>query len=146
MDKKRITAAVLIAPFASLAVVLGMAAESLLYDSRMLSFDGLMVFGLMALGFVSTSFVFVLLVGVPIHWLLTKIKINSVLWYIAMGVSFALAYVHLKSPEDIPQSHLQTSLLSYGVTAVFVSWCFWYVAVKTHNKALKSGTPQNGAP
>ena len=134
MDRKRVITAVLISPFASLVVVLMLAAESLLHDFRIVSVDGLVVTGLMALVFVSTSFVLVLVLGVPVHWALSKMKINGGIWYVVAGVSIAVAYQYLVSPEDAPPSHLQIGLWTHGVTAVFVSWCFWYLAARSPRK------------
>ncbi|OHU87018.1 MULTISPECIES: hypothetical protein [Pseudoalteromonas] len=139
MDLKSTTKAALIAPFSSLLVVIGLFAENILTGGNLASVDGLFVIIMFSLGFVATSYVFVICCGVPLHFVLCKLKLNYHWLYVFIGVCVAMAYIYFTQPSEMPAQLALSGIWVYGVTAAVVSFVFWLLAVKPHNKALKQG-------
>jgi hypothetical protein len=136
MDIKRTFIAVLLSPFASLAMVAIMAIESLFsQDYRIFTVDGLIVMTIMSLGLVIISFAFVLLFGVPAHYLLSKLKVTHLVLYVIVGASIALIFEYSIQPESMPYHLKKSGYWFCGGTAIFVSAFFWYLAVKPHHQS-----------
>jgi len=87
-------------------------------------------------GFVLISYVLVLLVGLPIHWILSKFKAQHWSLYLAAGVAIALVYEYVSNYKLSPP-YQETGYMVSSACALVVSYSFWYLAVKSHNKGLK---------
>ena len=131
------TKAVLIAPWASLIVVIYALGQELLtlnngstvnLGAQILS--AFLLFLLFIFGFVSISYLVVAFIGVPAHWLFLKLKIKHWGFYIVTGVAISLVIQFLLYiNSDVPAQLRAVGYMSYGISAVFVSGVFWYIAV-----------------
>jgi len=137
MKINQTTKAALVAPWASLIIViyaLGQELLSLNIESLVVSgsqiLSTFLIFLIFVLGFVSISYLIVAFIGVPTHLLLLKLNIKHWSFYIAAGVAIALAsqfLIYMNS--DVPTQLRTIGYMSYAITAFFVSFVFWYIAV-----------------
>lgn len=137
--------ATLISPWASVFVVVYALAQELLalnfnsmteLGSNLLS--TVLLFFLFILGFVGISYLIVAFVGLPAHWLLSKLELKHWSFYIVCGVSIALASQFLLFlGNDVPSQIQMFGYISYGFSALFVSFVFWYIAVSPQNKIIQ---------
>lgn len=139
--------AILISPWASLLVVIYAFGEYLFemepdHFQQMLSqIPGLLfVLALFIFGFVGTSYLLVLVCGVPIHLLLCKLNITHWAIYIACGLSIGLLYQYIQLiGSSMPAQLQETGYITYTVSSLLVATVFWYIAVKSHNKLNQQG-------
>jgi hypothetical protein len=138
MDTKRTFIAVLLSPFASIIVLVAAFLESISRGESIEFLDGFIVITLFILGFVSVSFVFVIIVGLPIHLGLSKLRIINWFSYCFLGVLIPLLYKYIELIDsEIPNELRSADYMAYGFSGLFVSLAFWFIAVKPHNKSLK---------
>ncbi|MBO2650066.1 hypothetical protein [Shewanella algae] len=146
MNIKSTVKATLIAPWASLLVVvfafgcclLGMEPD---HFQQMVSQIPrlLFVLAMFVFGFVGTSYLLVLVCGVPVHMVLSKLKITHWSIYIVLGVSIGLLYQYSQlTGSSMPSQLQETGYISYAVSSFLVALAFWYIAVKPHNKARQN--------
>lgn len=139
MDKKRTFIATLIAPFASLIVLVGMVLESILNGQGLLFFDSFFVVYMFIAGFLSQSMIFLVVYGLPIHFILSKLKMSYYILYIILGslgpICFK-AFGHLGT--ETPISHRYTDIMVFGFSGFTVTSAFWLLAVYPHNKNIKT--------
>ncbi|MFV8783634.1 hypothetical protein ACNKU7_14545 [Microbulbifer sp. SA54] len=134
--------ATLIAPWASLLVVVFAFGSYLLemepdHFQQMLSqIPGLLfVLAMFVFGFVGTSYLLVLVCGVPVHLVLRKLNITHWSVYILLGVSIGLLYQYIQLiGSSMPSQLRETGYFSYAISSLLVATVFWYIAVKSHNK------------
>ncbi|WP_022958384.1 hypothetical protein [Spongiibacter tropicus] len=134
--------ATLIAPWASLLVVVFAFGGYLLeieldHFQQMLSqIPGLLfVLAMFVFGFVGTSYLLVVVCGVPIHLVLHKLNITHWSAYILLGVSIGLVYQYIQLiGSSMPRQLQETGYITYAASSLLVALAFWYIAVKSHNK------------
>ena len=137
MKINQTTKAALVAPWASLIVVIYALGQELLalnsdstvnFGAQILS--TFLLFLIFVFGFVSISYLMVTFIGVPAHWLFLKLKVKHWGFYIATGVAIALVIQFLLyMNSDVPAQLRAVGYMSYGISAIFVSIVFWYIAV-----------------
>ena len=138
--------AALIAPWASLLVVVFAFGGYLLemepdHFQQMLSqIPGLLfVLAMFVFGFVGTSYLLVLVFGVPVHLALSKLNITHWSVYIVLGESIGLLFQYNQLiGSSMPSPLQETGYISYAVSSLLVASAFWYIAVKSHNKARQN--------
>lgn len=138
--------AVLVSPWASVVVVL----FALIQDLLALNLNSMtelgpnlmstvFLFFLFVLVFVGISYLIVAFIGLPAHWLLSKLELKHWSYYIVCGVAIALASQFLLFiGSDVPSKIQIFGYISYGFSAVFVSLVFWYIAVSSQKNILRS--------
>ena len=138
MDNKRTFLAVFLSPFASIIVLVAAFIESISRGQSVQFLDGFIVITLFILGFVSVSFVFVIIAGLPIHFVLSKLRVKNWFTYCFLGVLIPVLYRYIELLSSEMPSDLRTiDYIAYGFSGFFVSLAFWVIAVKPHNKNLK---------
>jgi hypothetical protein len=135
MDSKRTFIAVFLSPFASLIVLVVAFIESFVRGESIQFFDGFVVIVLFVIGFVSISFAFVIIVGLPIHLGLSKIRVTNWFVYCFLGILVPLLYKYVDLlGSEMPTELRSADYIAYGCGGFFVSLAFWVIAVKPHNK------------
>ena len=138
--------AALIAPWASLLVVVFAFGGYILemepdHFQQMLSqIPGLLfVLAMFVFGFVGTSYLLVFVCGVPAHLALSKLNITHWSVYIVLGVGIGLLFQYIQLiGSSMPHQLQETGYISYAVSSLLVASVFWYIAVKSHNKARQN--------
>lgn len=128
MELKNLLKATLVAPWASMVLVVYAFAEHLLsMDAESMELlasqiPGLIyVFILFTLGFVGTAYLIVLVAGLPSHFLLAKLKVRNLTVYLFVGLAIGLLWQYLLLLGSSMPKHLQeTGFYSYGISALLV--------------------------
>jgi len=141
MNIKRTLKAVIISPLASTGTVVYMLGEDLLSQcpSSLASIASqvpgtLFVMALFSFGFVGMSYLIVVFIGLPAHWILSKLSIKHWGIYMIVGLVVGLALqfsVYLVS--NMPAQLRGSGYLLCGINSVLVSIVFWRIAVKPYN-------------
>jgi len=141
MNIERTIKAVIISPWATMLMLLYMLFESLYihgFDPAAL-LGSFLVATMFIFGFVSTAYLIVIFVGLPVHWLFDKFKLTHWLTYLFTGFLIALSWQYiLFFNSEIPEQLKTSGYSTYGVCSVLVTLTFWFIAVKSHNKASQS--------
>jgi hypothetical protein len=139
MNNFRTIKAILIAPWASIIVVIVLFVDYLFHKdieslttmtSQMLGV--FLIFVMFIFGFVGASYFLVLFFILPIHLLLTRYNITHWLVYVGFGVVIALIcdYYFVVSDSGMPVQLQKIGYYVSGSSAIFVSLTFWYVGVR----------------
>ncbi|WP_110430415.1 hypothetical protein [Glaciecola sp. KUL10] len=147
MDNKRTFFATLIAPFASLIVLVGMILESIFNGQGLLFFDSFFVVYMFIAGFLSQSMLFLLVYGLPIHFLLSKLKVSYYTLYLLLGSLGPICFKILEHlGTETPISHRYTEIMVFGFSGFAVTTAFWFIAVYPHNKTMKTDMAEERRP
>jgi len=139
MNNKRTLLAVLLSPIASLILIVAMIVDSFFNGPNLISLEGLLAITLFSIGSIAISYAFVLFIGLPIHFLYSKMSIKSWLAYSLSGVVVAVSYQYIQfTGNGMPAQLQETGYLFYAGGGLAVSLVFWYFAVKPHNKNRQS--------
>lgn len=138
MDIKRTFLALILAPLASLIIWVAMFVQGALAGAEMKVFEGLIIFFMVGFGFLSVSYAFVAFIGLPIHYVLSKLSITHWSAYCAGGVLSVVVYqyiIHLGSSK--PAQLQEADYLLYCSCGLVVSIAFWFIAARPHKKAIE---------
>jgi hypothetical protein len=126
--------AALISPLASLPII--MIAAVLSISEQGFDWGVLLVLVFLTLGFLVVIYIFVFIVGLPIHYFLSVLKLNHWSIYLTFGLISATIYpiFNMVSRETQAPSQVIISLLIIAASSILVSYSFWYIAVRPHNK------------
>ncbi|WP_444898161.1 hypothetical protein [Microbulbifer sp. SSSA005] len=139
MNNKRTLLALLLSPIASSVLIVAILVDSLFNGQSLVSFEGLLVLTLFAIGSIVVSYVFVLLVGLPIHFVFSKLNITSWLAYTLSGIVVAISYQYIQYlGDEMPAQLQEAGYALYAGGGLIVSLVFWYFAVKPHNNNRQS--------
>ncbi len=145
MNIERTLKAVLISPWASLVLVVYIFVEDILIQSAeslaiiASQLPGtLFVLFLFVFGFVVTSYVVVIFVGLPVHWILSRFGIKHWSIYLLLGLCIGLALQFLIFVgSNMPDQLREGGYWIFATNAVLVSLAFWHIAVNSHNRVAE---------
>ncbi|MEP1742590.1 MAG: hypothetical protein ABJI60_06085 [Kangiellaceae bacterium] len=128
---QRLFKAILLAPFASLLVLAVIFIESLFRGQGNLFVEGTVVALMFGFGFVSISFAFLILYGLPVHFIFTKLLIRHWIAYVGFGILGPVSYIFITHiGSEIPNSMRLVNYVVFGSSGLCVSLIFWLIAVK----------------
>lgn len=128
MDKGQTLLATIISPFSSLIIAMGLFAEEAVRNPSGMISGGIIIVLLFSVGFVATSAAFVVLIGLPLHFLYSRKSLKNVLLYCLSGIFVALAYQYFTNM--VPPSLQAVGYWVYAASGLIVSLTFWWLAVK----------------
>jgi len=132
--KKTILATV-IAPLSVMLVWTAMCVQAVLRDSVWELHEAVLLFVVAGGGFLAVAYTFTLLVGVPIHLVLNRLKIHSSWAYIGAGLLSTAVYQFVISNWlEMPAQLQEVGYLIYMSCGAVVSYVFWFIAVRSHNE------------
>lgn len=139
MNIEKTVKAALVAPWASLFMVAFAFGEHLLamepehFQQIWSQIPGLLfVLAIFIFGFVGTSYMLVLVCGIPIHIALQKFNISHWSVYISLGTGIGLLYQYIQlMGSSMPAQLQETGYVSYAISSLLVATAFWYIAVKS---------------
>ena len=145
MNTARILSAVFFAPLAALLVWLGMFFESFRHDTSMLSIEGLIYFAFVGFAFLSISYAFTIMVGLPVHFIFSKLSIKSWWAYCVSGVLTPAIYQFaINQTNGMPAQLQAIGYIVYMACGFFVSLAFWFLAVKLDGSSIESRSSRAG--
>jgi len=84
----------------------------------------------------------VICVGIPVHWVFSKLDINQWYSYVGVGLCIGLFWCHcFYVSSDMPVGLKEAAYGAYAFNSLLVSAVFWYIAVNPHNKHRQQGRP-----
>lgn len=132
MHPGRTITALLVSPLATIIVVAGMLIES--YVHPLAGSPGAIGMLLFLGVFYWNAFVLLLVAGIPIHAMLSRLKVHQWYCYVSAGVVVSGLYVAVLSM--ISQApYMAEAVATSSICGALVSFMFWAIALPPHNSS-----------